>query len=245
MKKHLILATSLLSFSSLAFSAEWTSNAELGLVLTSGNTETETGNVKINVVREVEKWKNSVSFEALGSSTTDITTDIKTTTAEKYSANLQSNYKFNSEDYMFGAAAYDDDRFSGYEFQAIVSAGYGRNLVKTEKHSLSAEAGPGMRLSKLSPDPVLGPVPSENEGIIHFAANYAYQITETSKFTQELIIDAGEDLTTSESVSALRAQVSGKLAMKASIKVRNSSEVPPENEKTDTESALTLVYSLL
>lgn len=245
MKKHIILAASLLSLSNLAFSADWTSNAELGVVLTSGNTETQTSNAKINFIREVEKWKNSASVEALGSSTTDIATDIKTTTAEKYSANLQSNYKFNPDDYMFGAGSYDDDRFSGYEFQAIVSAGYGRNLVKTAKHSLNVEAGPGMRFAKVSPDPLLGHIPSDDEAIVHFAANYAYQITDSSKFTQDILVDSGEDLTISESVTALSARVAGKLAMKASLKLRNTSEVPAGNEKTDTESALTLVYSLL
>ena len=115
MKKQLIPFLALL-FTAIHVHAEnkLTSNAELGVVLTGGNTETQTTNGKIHAVYELEKWKHSGSLEALGSSTTDVSTDVKTTTAEKYSANAKSDYKFNEFDFMFGALSYDDDRFSGF-----------------------------------------------------------------------------------------------------------------------------------
>lgn len=234
-----------ITFSSLSFSvhaAEWKTEAEVGLVLTSGNTETQNTNAKLNVVRDDEKWKETANLEALGSSNTDAVTDKNVTTAEKYSASIQADYKLTAANFLFANATYDDDRFSGFDYQATTSLGYGRNIFKNDKQSLSAEAGPGMRFFKVSS--VAGVhTPSDDEAILHAAANYIYNFSEQAAFTQDFIVDAGEDLTISESVSAVRAQVTGKMAMKASMKFRNSSEVPAGSEKTDSETALTLVYS--
>ncbi len=243
MKIKVILTATLLTSTALIHAAEWKSAAELGMVMTGGNSETQSTNGKISAARDTEQWTQTGSFEALGSSNTDPVTDVKTTTAEKYAAKLQADRKLDAENFLFGASSYDDDRFSGFDYQATVSAGYGRNIFKNDTHSLKAEIGPGMRFFKLSP--VAGVhIPSDDEGIVHMAANYIYHFNEHASFSQNVVIDAGEDVTISESVSALSAQISGKLAMKASVKFKNTSEVPAGIEKTDSETALTLVYSI-
>jgi putative salt-induced outer membrane protein YdiY len=249
MNKYTALTAVLLLSSTSTFAAKWTSEAELGVIITDGNSETQNTNAKISAVRNTDKWKHAGSLEALASSNTitDDTTGKKvdTTTGEKYSANAKVDYKLNSADYLFAAADYIDDRFSGFVYQATVSAGYGRIIVDNEKQYLNVEAGPGKRYFKVSQDPITGTrTPSDDENIIHTALNYAYIFNEDAKFTQNLIIDAGEDVTISESISALQAQVAGKLAMKASLTIRDSSEVPVDTEERDTTTALTLVYSL-
>ncbi len=245
MKIKFFLYCLLLTFSHAAFSATWTSDAEVGVVVTTGNSETQTSNAKVKVTRETEKWLDSGSLEALGSSSTDQTTGKKTTTAEKYVANLKTEYKITGEDFLFVNANYVDDRFSGFEYQATLSLGYGRKLIKTDKQTLSVEIGPGMRFYKVSPDPITNArSPSDHETIARGAMNYVYNFSEHSKFTQDLLVESGDHATITESVSAITAQVTGKMAMKASFKVRNTSQVPDDTEKTDTESALTLVYSI-
>ena len=242
MNKYTTLAAAVLLLSSAsAFAATWTSEAELGIIVTDGNSETQNTNAKVSATRDTDKWKQAGALAALGSSNTS--TDaagnkIDSTTGEKYSANAKVDYKLNDADFLFATADYIDDRFSGFDFQATISAGYGRVLLNNDKQSLSAEIGPGKRYIKVTGSE------SDDESILHMAAKYAYTFNEQAKFTQSLIIDAGDDVTISESISALQAQVSGKLAMKASFTVRDSSKVPPTTEERDTITALTLVYSL-
>ena len=245
MKMKTLFFCLLITFSTTAFSATWTSEAEVGAVITSGNSETQTANGKIKAARESEKWINSGSLEALRTSNIDKTTDQEITTAEKYAANLKSEYKITDRDFVFANANYVDDRFSGFEFQATISLGYGRKLIKTEKQTLSMEVGPGIRFYKISPDPITNArTPSDEETIARGAMNYIYNFSEQSKFTQDLLVESGDHNTTTESVSAISAQITGKMAMKASVKVRHSSRVPDDTEKTDSETALTLVYSI-
>ena len=44
-------------------------------------------------------------------------------------------------------------------------------------------------------------------------------------------------------MTALTAKVNTSLALKVSLTIKNNSEVPVGTEKTDTETAVTLVYS--
>ena len=225
-----IIAVSVFSLISLtAQAAEWRSEAELGFIMTNGNSETQNTNGKLSISRETDKWKESGSIEALGSSNTDSETGIESTTSEKYSATAKADYKLSEDNFLFVTADYNDDRFSGFEFQSTLSAGYGRNLFENEKQKLSAEFGPGIRYFKLSP--VLGiRTPSDDESLVHAAAYYIYTINEQAALSQDIIVDTGDDVTISESITALKTQIAGRLAMKAAFKVRNTSEVPAGTE---------------
>ncbi|KAF0192935.1 MAG: hypothetical protein FD165_38 [Gammaproteobacteria bacterium] len=74
------------------------------------------------------------------------------------------------------------------------------------------------------------------------AGNYVWKISDTTTFSEELTIDAGQDSTISKSVTGLKSQVAGNLATKLTLTIKNTSDVPPGVEKTDTETAVTLVY---
>ena len=45
--------------------AAWTGKGEAGLVVSSGNTETETANAKLALAREAGKWKNAFGLAGL------------------------------------------------------------------------------------------------------------------------------------------------------------------------------------
>ncbi len=56
-------------------------------------------------------------------------------------------------------------------------------------------------------------------------------------------METGADQTVTKSVSSVKAQVIGALSMKAAFTLEHTSSVPAKTEKTDTETALTMVYS--
>lgn len=209
----------------------WKGNIELGIVTTTGNTETETINAKAKVETEREKWRHTVHVESLNSSTKD------TTTAERFVINGQSDYKFDEHNYFFAMVNYEDDRFSGYEYRISEALGYGRRVIGGTVLTLDLEVGPGARQSKLD----LGG--SDNEYTVRGAVKLAWKISDTSVFTEDLSSDVGEDVTVTKSVTALTAQVNGSLATKITYTIKNTSDVPAGIKKTDTETAVTLVYS--
>lgn len=209
----------------------WKGEAELGLIYTSGNTETDTVNGKAKIGTEYDKWRHAAEISALK------TSDQTGTTAQRYEAKGQSDYKFAEKEYFFGLITYEDDRFSGYDYRATIAVGYGRRVYNANAMMLDLEAGPGARRSKITNGN------TDNDFFVRGAAKYAWAITTTSKFTEDLTVESGSDATISKSVTALSSKINGNLAMKVSYTFKHTSDVPPGFKKTDTETAITLVYS--
>jgi putative salt-induced outer membrane protein len=210
---------------------QWKASAELGYVSTSGNTETDTLNAKGMASTESEDWRHKMDVTALKAS------DETGTTAEKYSFSAQSDYKIKKPNYLFGLVTYENDRFSGYDYQVTESIGYGRRVVDSDAVKLDLEIGPGARQSKLDNGD------TENEGLVRGAAKLDWGISKSAKFTEVLTVEAGSDVTITKSVTGLSSQINGSLSMKITYTYKNTSEVPVGVDDTDTETAVTLVYN--
>jgi len=230
----------------------WKSSAEVGYVNVSGNTNTETLKAVFDIAHEAEKWLNKAHAEALSSTaeTTD-TTAIPAIAREeraaaKWLVSVQSDYKFNDFDYLYGLLSYEDDRFSGFDYQAKIGLGYGRRVIHTDSHELKLEVGPGYRIFKQ--EPTLPPAAAVNtdrqdETLMRVGAGYVWKISETSNFTEDLAAEFGEDQDEWKSVTALKANINSVLAMKLSYTIKRLDKVPVGTESTDKEAAVTLVFS--
>jgi len=208
------------------------SSVELGLIQTTGNTETQSINAKANVMMTKGKWGTSASLEALNVS------GDEGRLSEKYIGTGQVAYLATDRSYGFLMAKGEHDPFSGYSYQVTSALGYGYRAIKKDDMVLDLEAGPGFRQLK-----VRDTGDKEDEALLHLRAYFALDLSKTSKLTEDLVIDAGEDSTIIRSVTAVTAQIVGNLAMKASFTLKNTSDVPPGVEDTDTETSLALVYS--
>lgn len=209
----------------------WEVDAELGYVQTNGNTKNKTLNGKLTGKHEVEKWRHKLQLEAMN------TADRNSTTGEKYLLSGKTDYKFTDKAYAFAMATYEDDRFSGFEYQATATLGAGYRVLDQNKMTLDLEGGPGYR----NANPKAGD--TINEALLRLAADYKWKITDHSKFSEELSAEIGEETDTYKSVTALSSQIEGNLAMKLSYTVKHQTEVPAGSKKTDTETAVTLVYT--
>lgn len=211
--------------------SKWSGEAELGYLRTSGNTDTESVNAKGKVVNERHKWRHTGTLETVNKSDRDVKT------AERYLATFKSDYKIDDRSYFFGILTYEDDRFSGYEYQVSEVLGYGYTVIKRDDLILDLEAGAGARQSKLETGA------SVNEALFKGAANLEWKLSDTSTFIQNLSVEAGDDITITRSLTALKMQIVGNLAAKLSHSIKHTSDVPAGFDDTDTESAVTLVYS--
>jgi len=237
MKKTLLLASALIvssqtiSAAESAKAPEWKASAELGYVSTTGNTETDTLNAKASATTEREKWRHKLELTALN------TSDGGGTTAEKYTVMGQSDYLLKAPNYLFANINYEKDRFSGFEYQTSENVGYGRRVVDEADMKLDLEIGPGARQTKEDN------ASSESEATIRAALKLEWDISKTSKFNEVLTIDSGEDITITKSVTSLASQIEGNLSMKITYTYKETSEVADGFDDTDTETAVTLVYT--
>ena len=229
----IIIGSALLSQGAIADTVPtWKADAELGLLVTNGNTKTKNITAKAKVVNNRELWRHTLTAEALNSS------ENSSTTAERYFLSGKSDYKLTEKSYAFGLLSYENDRFSGYDYRISETLGYGRNIIQRDTLTLDLEAGLGSRQSKVS---TTGG--KENEGLVHLGGGLNWKLSGTSTFSENLSSDIGEKAAVTKSVTSLKTQIVGNLASNISYTAKYTSHVPAGFTKLDTEIAVTLVYS--
>lgn len=210
-------------------SEHWSGTVELGVVATSGNTEEENIKLRTDAERESDLWRHTFHVDGFRSSRDD------ELTAHRVYSSYQLDRKLNG-DSLFGRFSYEDDRFSGFDYQANLIGGYGRKLLDRETLTLSGDVGMGVRHSRFDDGD------KENELIVRLAGDLQWQISENAVFEQMLSTEIGQESTVTRSETSLSSNIIGSLAMKLAFYVRHQSDVPPDNEETDTETSVTLVY---
>jgi putative salt-induced outer membrane protein len=79
--------------------------------------------------------------------------------------------------------------------------------------------------------------------IARLAANYNWNVSESADFIQDFSIDAGSDSSIYRSETGIQTDIRENLSLKFSVKVKHQTDVPLNREKTDTETAITLVLN--
>lgn len=219
-------------------SRNWEGEAELGFLMTSGNTDETKLDGRLGLKHETETWRNTGDFRSRYTEAED------QTTAEEYKAALEANYKFDEQQYWFVRGAYEDDRFSGYDFESTLSTGYGNRVWQQGDRSfLDLSVGGGYRYNKLREDDVDGSN-TEEEAIARLAGQFDYALSESALFRQKLSTEIGldENNTISQSETSLQSSIVGSLSMKVAYRVKHVSDAPAGSDKTDTETSLSLLY---
>lgn len=224
--------------------ADWTGKGEAGLVIASGNTETETANVKLNMAHERDKWKNSFGLAGLYAS------DETGTTAQRWEAFGQSDYNFSPKTFWFGAARYEDDEFSGFEYQATVSTGLGRKFIDTDRTKFVGTAGVGYKFFETRDafDPDTGVLieegAREDDIVFRGTLDFEHKFTETTTLIDKFIVEAGADNTFYQNDLSLQVKMTEVLALALGYSVRHNTDPPIGFEKTDTLTTVNLVYEI-
>lgn len=219
----------------------WSTAAELGAITTSGNTKGTSVTGKIDSKQELEHWSNEYVLSAYfkedeQKDSSGVARNEKS--AERYFVSGKGGYKLDQDNatlFLFGS--YTDDAFGAYSKYSLVSLGYGDRLYQDDNKTLDAEIGPGYFSGRTSDDR------TENGLMLRTAANFNWAFSDTASFKQTLSVEVGSDNTRTAAESSISAKLNGKMQMKAAFLVQNDSDVPLGKKKTDTQTALTLVYA--
>jgi putative salt-induced outer membrane protein len=210
----------------------WRGAGELGYVKTSGNTDTSSLNLALEFIYEQEKWRHTLGGSMLKSSK-DGTTD-----ADRWTARGQSDYKFSEKSYIFASVRHDADKFSGYNPVTSFSAGYGRQLVDTEKQYLLAEIGAGYRLQKVA---LTGE--KEDGAILRGRVDYRWTISESTEFGNLFLVEYGSDNTYLQNDTSLTVAINKAFGVKLGYQYRHNTKPPLGSDATDQQFTTNLVYN--
>lgn len=205
--------------------------AELGALVTTGNTDQQSLNFGVGYEIEQNRWDYLASLDGIY---TNSDNEVK---AQRFTLIGRANYELTEFSYFGVRASHEDDRFSGYDSQSDITGLYGQELLRGRADmNLDLDTGLGVRWSRLN-----GAV--SEEAIARLAGEYEWIMSESASFFQDLSIDAGVDSTIYRSESAIQAQIMDNLSLRFSIRIRHQTEVPANRLNTDTETAVTFVMN--
>jgi putative salt-induced outer membrane protein len=222
-----------------------TVKAQVGYVSSHGNTDAQTANAKFEAIYIVDAWKHDLQLAGLYGTSADIVS------AERFDAQWQSNYNFTDRTYVFGALHYDDDKFSGFQYQETASSGLGYSLVKLADATLDVQAGYGYRrlrpeLIDQAPDGEVisrTPLAAESGGVATATIKGMYAFNSSTKLTEVVNLETGSDDTLWQNDLGLLVNMTKALAITIGYEIRHNSEPPAPLVKTDTLVTFNLQYA--
>lgn len=178
---------------SLPAHAGWTGKGEGGLLLARGNSESTSANAKLDVADEQDGWKNSLFLAGLYGKNASFAT------AQRIEARYELDRKISDRLYAFGALRGERDLFSGFDYQATLSAGLGYKVIDSDTTKLAGTFGVGyrrLRPEQLIKDPsgqVIERIKGDASGnaVATAGLNFEHQVTKTTKLLDKLLVEAG------------------------------------------------------
>jgi len=229
-----------------AAQAQWTGKAELGVMVSDGNTESKSANTKFDLAHEGVKWKNNFFFAA------QYGEDAEFQNAERYEARYQADFKINDRLSWFVGLRGEQDQFSGFAYQATISTGATYKFIDNPTTKFDASLGAGYRqlqpqvLIKTDAGEVLERIKGEeeNDPVATLGSNFEHALTENTRITNKFLSELGSENTSVADDLALQVNMNEALALAVGIGVRYNTDPPPLAESTDTLFTVNLVYNI-
>ncbi len=212
--------------------ADWTPTAELGVVNTTGNSDTTSANGKFALKGTDELWTHEYFLAALRAESDD------ELTANRLELGGKTARRLGERQYLGFAARHERDDFSAYEHQSTLALNYGAWLVKEEGRSFQIEGGPGLRHARLAEGGG-----SETDALLRGHADYEHRITASTRFFNTLLVEATPDNTFAQNDIGIAVSINKTLALKAALQARHNTEAPAGLERTDTLTSINIVWS--
>ncbi len=203
-------------------SAVWSGKGQLGFSMASGNSDSDNLSGAIELKRETEKWVSESKLEAYYASSDDVTT------ADRFVFSGKTGYKWTDADHFFYASRYENDDFSGYDYTMSASLGWGHKFFESDKSKLLTELALGYKTQAVDADRT-----KENSAIAVGKMDYMRQITETTKFEDVLLVEAGSDNTYIQNDMGIALKVNEAIAVKLNYQFRHNTDAPLGKESTD------------
>lgn len=213
----------------------WSGSLGLSFLSTTGNSQTQSLGLDLGVKRIPDPWGLEIVGKFLRSSKGG------TTDAERSYVGVRGTRSLSERWSLFAGVSGERDTFAGFDLRAVVEGGATYKLLMGPVHELAFDGG----LSWTRENRVVGKHRSFFGGLLGLA--YQWKLSETAAFTEKLRFYPDFDQTNNwriTSESALRASLTGPLALKVGYEIRYSNTPVPGFHKTDTATTVSLVAAL-
>ncbi len=209
----------------------WTDVAEFTFVQTAGNASSSTFGLKNTLDRIFENGAFKLTLGGVRTSSTQRSTEAVGTpsdfspvetsgvTAANYFARARYDRSVSENAYVFGGSGWNRNTFAGIENRYNFVTGAGRTWRDGEGVRFKTDVG----VTYTVQDDVI-PTPGASDGFFGLTASWDYlnQITETTQFGSELIVD--ENLSDTDDLRAdftnfIAVAISDQLALKTSLQL--------------------------
>ncbi len=225
----------------------WATRSELGYVLARGNTDTENGNLKFDIARLQGRWQYGLGVDALYGSSNGIGT------AQRWDGHFQADLKYSERSFWFSAVRYENDLYSGIQYQSSFSTGAGHIFMQSITNKLSAQIGAGVRV--LRPEELVRDdagavtqrIPGERttDAVANGALSYEHAFNSSTKLIEAFLVESGESNTLLKDSISLQVKMSSSLAVALGWQInRNSSQPAGVISRTDTLATANIVYEI-
>jgi putative salt-induced outer membrane protein YdiY len=210
----------------------FTGNADFAYMRSTGSSNKEALKGHADTQYVQNNWAHQ--FIVDGTNESDKSTGLRTT--ERYLASEKSSWNFTPRDYLFIKTQYEKDLQTDYAYQALLAAGYGRKLIKTDTMLLNIDLGAGMRRSKNKITEE-----STNEAVSSATLKYEWIFRPGGRLTEDASMDAGADSTIVRTRTALIFDLTSVVALTIAYETKNDDG--PKTIK-DTLTTVGLNYRL-
>jgi putative salt-induced outer membrane protein len=255
MATHKLLAVSLLALApAMAALADdpppppqgvWIGKGQLGFLDSRGNSDAESLNANVDVLRYDGPWKNEIYVGGLYGKNSGIVS------AERWETRGQSNYTVSGDLFAFGGLRYEHDLFDGFQYQWSVTSGLGYKIINGADTKLTAQAGVGYR--RLRPETIdkdatglvisRTPLDANGEPIGTIGVDFSHAFTKTTTLTNKFLAESGSGDTLLHDDLALTVKISDKLALSVGYGITDNTKPPPPLKKIDTITSVNLVFA--
>jgi putative salt-induced outer membrane protein len=222
----------------------WIGKGQFGFLSSHGNSDAESINGNVDMLRYDGAWKNEVYAGGLYGKNAGIVS------AERWEARSQSNYTISGDLFAFGGLRYEHDLFDGFQYQASVTGGLGYKIIDTNDTKLTAQVGAGYRrlrpeaIDKDDSGAVISRTPGDASGdaIGTVGVDFSHAFTKTTVFTNKFLAEAGSTDTLLHDDIALTVKMSDKLALSVGYGITDNTKPPAPLKKLDTVATVHLVF---
>ena len=224
---------------------QWIGKGQFGFLDSKGNSNAESINGNIDMLRYDGAWKNEFYIAGLYGKNSGVLS------AERWESRVQSNYTITGDLFAFGGLRFEHDEFDGFQYQGSATGGLGYKFIDLSDIKLVGQIGAGYRrlvpedIYKLPNGEVYARVAHDTEGeaIGTAGLDFTYIITKTTTLTNKFVTEIGSFNTMIHDEIALTVKMSDKLALSVGYAITDNTDPPDTIKKVDTLTTVNLVFS--
>lgn len=226
-----------LLLAALPAAAQWTGKGEAGVALASGNSESRTANARVAVGYKRDDWENTFGLGGLYVRTEG------DTTARRWEANAQTRFDFFANNFWYGGVRYEEDRFSGFDHQGLVTTGVGRRFIENDTTKLIGQVGAGFKFWETI-ETLEEPADKDSSVTGVASLEFDHKLTDTTSVFDKFSGEFTSDNNFLQNEVGVAVKMTDRMALVVAYAVRHNTDPPEGFEKTDTLATVNLVYEV-